>query len=346
MTMKARFDTDYMAGCHPEVLKALVSTNMEQTPGYGLDEYSREAERLILDRCGLSPEKSQVFFLIGGTSANSIVIDACLKKGQGVLCCRTAHIDAHEAGAIEFSGHKVIPISGFENRIIIGFVEEYLNDFYADETWEHMVIPGMVYISFPTEMGTLYSLEELEKLSEICHRHHLLLYVDGARLFYGLTSPWCNVTLEDIARLSDVFYIGGTKEGCLMGEAVVLKDKSLFPHFFSLVKMHGGLLAKGRLLGVQFKTLFTNNLIERITSQAVEFALEIKEAFVNAGYYLYADSFTNQQFFDLPNDVIDRLSQEVGFEHWGPKVSLSSPVRFVTSWATTRQEVDFLKSLL
>lgn len=228
------FDSDYMEGAHPELMRRLAETNLEQTPGYGLDEYCRRAERLILDACSL--ERGKVNFLVGGTQTNATVIDALLARHEGVLAAETAHINVHEAGAIEASGYKVLTLPQHDGKISAADVRRYIDDYYADETYEHVVAPGMVYISHPTELGTLYTLDELTALSDVCHEAGIPLYMDGARLGYALASGASDVSLADVARLCDVFYIGGTKVGALFGEAVVTSRPELLPHFFSIVK--------------------------------------------------------------------------------------------------------------
>lgn len=344
------FDCDYMAGAHPDVLRRLVDTNLQQTPGYGLDEYTKHAERLILEACGIaSPADStptgRVYFLVGGTQTNATVIDGLLAHHEGVLAAATGHVNVHEAGAIEASGHKVLVLPQHDGKVCAEDVSHYMDDFYRDDTYPHMVAPGMLYISFPTELGTLYSLDELESLHAVCRQYHIPLYIDGARLGYGLAaSP--DVTLPDIARLSDVFYIGGTKVGTLFGEAVVVKDPSLLPHFFTLVKQHGALLAKGRLTGVQFETMFSDDLYMRVSRHAVAMAMKLKAAFVAKGYRLYIDSPTNQQFFVLPNADMDRLLQHASFEVWGTRGERETPVRFVTDWSTREEDVEALIRLL
>lgn len=338
------FDSDYMEGAHPELMRRLMETNLEQTPGYGTDCYTREAEQRILDACGLP--QGHVHFLIGGTQTNATVIDGLLAHHEGVLAAVTAHINTHEAGAIEAAGHKVITLPQHDGKVSADDVARYLQDFYADETWEHMVAPGMVYITHPTEEGSLYTLAELEALSRVCRANRLPLYLDGARLGYGLTAEGTDVTLRDVAQLCDAFYIGGTKCGALFGEAVVVSRPELLPHFFTLIKQHGALLAKGRLLGVQFATLFTDHLYERIARHAVELAQRLKHGFTAKGYRLMIDSPTNQQFVILPNDVIDRLREHASFELWGPRGESETPVRFVTSWATRDEDVEKLIEML
>ena len=252
------FDTDYMEGAHPEIMRRLVETNLDQTTGYGTDPYTAKAKELIRKACG-KPDAA-VYFLVGGTQTNATVIDALLDKFEGVLAAETAHINVHEAGAIEASGHKVLTLPQHDGKVNKDDVEKYITDFYRDDTYEHMVAPGMLYISHPTEFGTLYTLEELKGLKAVCQKAGIPLYMDGARLGYGLATDSTNVTLKDIAEICDVFYIGGTKVGALFGEAVVAADPNTLPHFFPIVKQHGALLAKGRLLGVQFEALFTNNM--------------------------------------------------------------------------------------
>ena len=306
------FDSDYMEGAHPELMRRLAETNFEQTSGYGTDQYTVEAKELIRDACGL-PD-ANIYFLIGGTQTNATVIDGLLARHEGVLAAETAHINVHESGAIEASGHKVLVLPQHEGKVKAEEVKQYITDFYADETFEHMVAPGMLYISHPTEYGTLYSLSELEALSCVCRDAGIPLYMDGARLGYGLAANNTDVTLKDIARLCDVFYIGGTKVGALFGEAVVVTRPKLLPHFFSLIKQHGALLAKGRLLGLQFATLFSDGLYLKIARHAIDMAMKLKKAFVEKGYNVYIDSPTNQQFFRLPNECIDRLMKHATFE--------------------------------
>ena len=334
------FDSDYMEGAHPEIMRRLQVTNLEHTIGYGNDQYSIEAKELIRKACK-APD-AYVQFLIGGTQTNATVIDALLRRHEGVLAADTAHINVHESGAIEHSGHKILVVPGHDGKVDADEVEAYIDNFYSDDTYEHMVAPGMLYITQPTEYGTMYSLSELERLSELCHSHDIPLYLDGARLGYALASDAADFTLADIARLCDVFYIGGTKVGAMFGEAVVAADPKRLPHFFPLVKQHGSLLAKGRLQGIQFATLFTDNLYVRIARHAVELAKRIRDAFVAKGYRVAIESPTNQQFFILPNEVIDRLRENVSFENWGPRGNKETTVRFVTSWATTDEEVEEL----
>ena len=338
------FDSDYMEGAHPDLMRRLIETNMEQTVGYGCDDYTKCAKDLIRKACNAPHAK--VYFLVGGTQTNATVIDGLLARHEGVLAAETAHINVHESGAIEASGHKVLTLPQYEGKVNVNDVKNYISNFYRNETFEHMVAPGMLYISHPTEYGTLYSLEELTELSQVCHESKIPLYMDGARLGYGLAAEETDVTLKDIARLCDVFYIGGTKVGALFGEAVVVTNSELLLHFFPLIKQHGALLAKGRLLGIQFETLFCNELYKQIGSHAIKLAMKLKAAFREKGYEIYIDSPTNQQFFRLPNEVIDRLMQHATFELWGPRGEKETVVRFVTSWATKEEAVDKLISLL
>lgn len=338
------FDSDYMAGAHPEILEALVRTNLEHTAGYGNDPYTAEAKALIRKAVGV--EDAQVFFLVGGTQTNATVIDGILARHEGVVATDSGHIAVHESGAIEASGHKVLTLPHHEGKLRAEEVERYIEDFYTDETYPHMVAPGMVYISQPTEYGTIYSLAELEALGAVCRKHAIPLYIDGARLGYGLKAEGADFTLKDVARIADVFYIGGTKVGALFGEAVVVTNPKLLRNLFPLVKQHGALLAKGRLLGLQFGVLFRDGLYERIGENAVKHAITIRESFRKAGYEVVIESPTNQQFLRLPNEVIDRLRQDMSFDYWGSRGEKESIVRFVTSWATTDEDIARLQELV
>lgn len=333
------FDTDYMEGCHPEVMQRLLETNLEQTVGYGCDAYCDEAKLLI--KKALGNEDVDVHFLVGGTQTNATVIDALLMRHEGVLAAETAHINVHESGAIEACGHKVLALPSYEGKVRVEDVKAYISNFYADETYEHMVAPGMLYISFPTEYGTLYSRNELETLHEVCRQYDIPLYIDGARLGYGLASDACDIQLSDLPQLCDIFYIGGTKVGAMFGECVVAR-KSLLRHFMPLIKQHGGLLAKGRLLGIQFATLFRSGLYLSIARHAIDMAMMLKQGFLDNGYKLFIDSPTNQQFVVLPNEVMDRLSRMATFEVWGTRGEKETTVRFVTSWATRKEAVEAL----
>ncbi len=338
------FDSDYMVGAHPEVLEKLVETNGLHTVGYGRDEYTAEARRIMLDACGI--EQGEVYFLEGGTQTNAGVIDRLLDHNDGVIAADTAHINVHEAGAIEATGHKVITLPNHDGKLKAEDISAYIDNFYRDETNHYMVRPAMVYISYPTELGTVYSRDELTAVSTVCRKAGIPLYVDGARLAYGLAADGADLGLKDIAQACDVFYVGGTKCGALFGEAVVTRRPELLPRFVSLIKLRGATLAKGRLLGVQFATLFSGGLYERIGAHAVSLAMKIKEGFKSHGYELYIDSPTNQQFFVLPNDKIEELRKVASFELWGPMGENETPVRFVTDWATTDDDVDALIAAL
>ena len=333
------FDSDYMEGMHPQILEALTRTNMEKTTGYGLDEYCVKAREAVRKACQ-APD-AEVHFLIGGTQTNATVIRSLLRPHEGVLVAATGHIAVHESGAIEAGGHKVLTLTHNCGKITAKQVEDYMQCFYADESFEHMVFPGMVYISLPTEYGTLYSLQEIESLAEVCRKWKLHLFADGARLGYALACEECDVTLADLARLCDVFYIGGTKCGAMFGEAVVMR-KGLVPHFFTIIKQQGALLAKGRMLGLQFLTLFTDNLYLNIARHAVEQAARIKNALVEKDYELYFDSPTNQVFVTLDAEQEARLRAATTFTEWERLADGRLVVRLATSWATLQEDVDDL----
>lgn len=337
-------NSDYTAGAHPEVMRKLNETNLLHTPGYGTDAFTSRAERLVLDSCVLTSGK--VFFLMGGTQTNAIVIDRLIGRGEGVLAADTAHIAVHEAGAIEASGHKILTLPHTDGKLTADDIDDYIGEFYRDETHPHMVRPAMVYLSFPTELGTIYTWRELTDIHEICEKWELPLYIDGARMAYGLAASKRDVRLSDIARLCDVFYIGGTKCGALFGEAVVVPNPDILPRFFSFMKMHGALLAKGRLLGVQFEALFQDGLYFRIGSEAVDLAMELRDIFIKHGYPVAFDSPTNQQFFTLPNSLISQLKEHVSFDLWGPPGPESSTVRFVTDWTTTHEDILSIDRLI
>lgn len=333
------FQCDYTEGCHPAILERLVATNMEQAAGYGDDKWCEAARLKIREACG--QKDAQVFFLSGGTQANLTVISALLRPYQGVVATEEAHIATHETGAIEATGHKVLTLPGQDGKLCARAVEAVLQEHAQSPIREHMVQPGMVYITFPTESGTLYSKKELEALREVCTRHKAILYVDGARLGYGLASPENDLSLADIARLCDAFYIGGTKCGALCGEAVVIPDKALADSFRYSIKQRGGLLAKGRLLGLQFSVLFENSLYIDGCRTAVEQALAIRTAFEQKGIRMHGASSTNQQFPVLTAEQAAILGKRHRFETWESEGE-SSIVRFCTSWATTQEAVDAL----
>lgn len=338
------FDSDYMAGAHPKVMERLLETNSEQTTGYGTDAYTANAVKLIRQACGI-PD-ARVHLLVGGTQTNATVIDGILAHHEGVLAAESGHINVHESGAIEATGHKILTLPSYDGKVAAEDVKRYINEFYSDDTYEHMVAPGMLYISFPTEYGTVYNLQELEDLSRVCHDADIPLFIDGARLGYGLAAEGNDVTLNDIARLADVFYIGGTKVGALFGEAVVITNKTILKHFTPLMKQHGALLAKGRLLGLQFEALFTDNLYFKIGEGTVKKAMKLKNIFKSHGFEPAIDSPTNQQFFHLPNILIDGLKPYASFEMWGPRGETESTVRFVTGWSTTDEDIDKLESAI
>ena len=333
-----------MEGAHPRILERLCQTNLDQNSGYGTDPHTERAKELI--RAHLGNEAADIHFLVGGTQTNATVIGAVLHGADAVLTVDTGHINVHEAGAIEATGHKVITLPGKDGKLDAADLEEYLRAFHSDENWQHMSIPAMVYISFPTEYGTIYSLRELEALSDVCKRYSLKLYMDGARLGYGLVAKGNDVSIKDIARLCDAFYIGGTKVGALFGEAVVLKNDKLIPHFFSYVKRIGAMLAKGRLLGIQFETMFTDGLYYECARIGVERAMALRAAFEAKGYKPLIDSPTNQQFFELPNREIEHLQKYATFELWGPRGKESSVARFVTNWATTEDAIEQLAAVI
>jgi len=338
------FESDYVEGADERIMRRLLETNMEQTSGYGLDDYSESAKSRI--RTAFGCPEADVFFLVGGTQTNSTVIDSLLDGYEGVIAADSGHINVHEAGAVEFSGHKVLALSSVEGKLDPSALDQYLNAFFEDASRIHMVFPGMVYISFPTELGTLYSKSELEAIHGICRKHGMPLFIDGARLGYGLMSPANDIKATELANLCDVFYVGGTKVGALFGEAVVFPHHNAPAHFFTTVKRHGALLAKGRLLGIQFDTLFTDNLYFDISSHAIEMAQLMASIFQEKGYEFHIRSKTNQQFMIMDNRLIDALLKKVKFEVWGPVDDSRSVVRFVTSWATKRENVLALETLL
>lgn len=336
------FICDYAEGCHPSILEALSASNLDQTHGYGMDPHCARARTLIQDAC--AAPHAAVHFLVSGTQTNTTVIASILRPYQGVLCADTGHINCHETGAIEATGHKVLPLPASDGKISAAQVRQAVCAHRSDHAREHTVQPGMVYISHPTEQGTLYSLEELTELSAVCHELGLPLFVDGARLGYGLMSRQSDVTLPDLTRLVDVFYIGGTKVGALFGEAVVITNPALEPDFRYFIKQNGGMLAKGRLLGIQFECLFTDQLYFRLGRHADALAERIRDIFTQAGYPMLCDSPTNQQFPILPDAVYEQLRQTCEGELWAPVDGSHSVYRFCTSWATTSAAVDRLEA--
>lgn len=338
------FESDYTEGAHPKILERLNETNMIQASGYGHDEFCESAKNKI--RKTINCPNAQIQFITGGTQTNQIVIDTMLKPFEGVVSAQTGHVNSHEAGAIEYTGHKVIPIPQHEGKIDGTELNDYLETFFSDGNNEHMVFPGMVYISHPTEYGTLYTKNELTKISSVCRKNNIPLFMDGARLGYGIMAKSTDLSLEDIAELCDVFYIGGTKCGALCGEAVVFTKNNMPLHFENLVKKHGALLAKGRLLGVQFDALFTDNLYLEISKNAIDTAEALKKALKEKGYRFLLDSPTNQQFVILENKFMEELKKSVKFNFWEKYDKDHTVVRFATSWSTKMENIEKLINLL
>ncbi len=336
------FQNDYSEGCCPEVLEALVKTNLEPTAPYGDDVYSQRAKEKIRTACGC--ENADVYLLVGGTQTNKTVIDALLQKYEGVVSADTGHIAQHEAGAIESAGHKVLTVPHEKGKLPASSLRGLLEAFYDDANRDHMVFPGMVYISHPTELGTLYTRKELQELSCICREYQIPLFLDGARLGYGLAAG--ELTLQDIAALCDVFYIGGTKVGALCGEAVVFPRGNAPRQFLTTVKQNGALVAKGRLLGVQFDALFTDCCYEKISGNAIRLARKLKKALVSKDYRFFIDSPTNQIFVILENGFMGKLGEKVHFSFWQRYDENHTVIRFATSWATREADVDALIALL
>lgn len=334
---KLPFSSDYMEGAHPNIIQRLAETNLVSSAGYGTDEFSEAARERIRLACGC-PD-AEIHFLVGGTQANATVIDALLRIYQGVIAPDTGHISLHEAGAIEAGGHKVLTLPHTMGKLSAGQIEAMLKEYQEDVNHEHMVMPGMVYLSQPTEYGTLYSHKELEEISRVCRENGLPLYMDGARLAYALACPENDVSLADIADLCDVFTIGGTKCGALFGEAVVIPQKGMIPGFFTIVKQHGALLAKGRLLGIQFDELFRDHLYEHIGESAIAFAGQIRAAWKQCGYRLYYETPTNQVFCLIKNSEMQRLAERVEFGFWEKYDEDSTVIRLATSWATREENV-------
>ncbi len=344
MPDKLYFASDYMEGAHPAILNRLVQTNMEHTAGYGLDPYSEAAREKIRAACQ-APE-ADVFFLVGGTQTNATVIDALLRPWQGVVAAETGHIATHEAGAIEFGGHKVLTVPQIDGKLSAETVARCVEAWKQDDNREHTVMPGMVYISQPTEYGTLYSLAELEAISAVCRDAGIPLYMDGARLAYALATPANDAALPDIARLCDAFYIGGTKCGALLGEAVVFPKRGTAPHFFTIVKQHGALLAKGRVAGIQFDALFTDGLYDAIGRTAIAAADRIRAALAEKGYEQALVAPTNQIFVILDPEKAKALSGKVDMGFWENLPDGRVVMRLATSWATTGGDVDRLIGVL
>lgn len=344
MNQKILFQCDYNEGAHPKILEKMMETNLEQTVGYGEDEYCARAAEKIRTLC--KNEQLGVHFLVGGTQTNMTVIDAALRSHQGVLCAQTGHINVHETGAVESCGHKVLGLSSTDGKISASQVEEAYLSHIHDGSFEHMVQPKMVYISNPTELGTIYSRAELTELSEVCHKYGLYLFLDGARLGYGLAAPDNDLTMEDIAKLCDVFYIGGTKVGALFGEAVVIAAEELKQDFRYFIKQKGGMLAKGRFLGIQFDTLFTDNLYMEISREAIRLAEKLRGALEEKGYPYLVESHTNQIFVIMPDERLEKLSERFGYSYDHRVDESHSAVRLCTSWATQEENVDALIAAL
>ena len=335
------FNSDYLEGAHPSIMKRLMDTNMAQSVGYSEDEHCAAAREKIKAACE-APD-ADVHFLVGGTQTNTTVIASILRPYQGVIAPTTGHINCHETGAIESTGHKVLALPTDNGKITAQQIEEYYLWHHTSPDFEHIVMPGMVYISYPTEGGTIYSKAELTAIYETCQRCGLPLYIDGARMGYGLMSDECDLTLPELARLCDVFYIGGTKVGALFGEAVVVMNPALKKDFRFFMKQRGGMLAKGRLLGIQFDTLFTDDLYLKISRHAIDMAHQIREIFVSAGYPLLFDSPTNQQYPIMPDSELAEIGKNFGYEYWERVDETHSGVRFCASWATTQENVDALR---
>ncbi len=335
---------DYSEGAHPKILERLAQTNFEQLAGYGFDPYCERAKEKI--RAAVGCPEAEIFFLVGGTQTNQVVLDALLRPYDGVIAAASGHVNVHEAGAIERGGHKVLALAHTDGKLSAAAVRDYLQTFYADGNYAHMVFPGAVYISHPTEYGTLYTKAELSTLHEVCAEYRIPLFLDGARLGYGLAAKGADATLQDVAALTDVFYIGGTKVGALCGEAVVFPHGGMPSNFLTIVKQHGALLAKGRLLGVQFDTLFTDGLYWDISRNAVETADRIRAALTEKGYRLFCPNPTNQIFLVLENEQLKRLEEHATLGFMEKFDDTHTVMRICTSWATRSEDADALIALL
>ena len=337
---KLAFASDYMEGTHPQILKRLVETNMQHFTGYGMDDISESARDKIRAACE-APD-AEVYFLVGGTQANATMIDAALRSYQGVIAANTGHISTHEAGAIELGGHKVLTLPQNNGKISAEQIRGCIEGYWQDDNHEHTVMPGLVYLSQPTEYGTLYSLEELTQISAVCHANNVALYVDGARLAYALACPENDVTLPDLASLCDAFYIGGTKCSALFGEAVVIPRRGFIPHLFTIIKQHGALLAKGWVAGLQFDTLFTDDLYFKVGRNAIDAANRIRNALMEKGYEFAFETPTNQIFIVLDGEKLAALSEKVEMGFWEKLDDNRTVMRIATSWATQKEDVDKL----
>lgn len=339
-----QFECDYLEGAHPAVLDALTQSNFIKMPGYGNDEICSRAKKKIRRVC--KADQAAIHFLAGGTQTNAVVITALLKPWEGAVCADCGHINTHEAGAIEAAGHKVLPLPHTFGKLNPEDVENYLQTFLQDESRSHMVHPGMIYLSHPTEYGALYTADELFRFQALCRKYGLFLYLDGARMGYGLAASETDVTLPVIASTCDAFYIGGTKVGALLGEALVFPDPSLMPHFYTFAKQRGAVLAKGRVLGVQFDVLFTDDLYLKISRHAIDMAVRLKEGLSRKGYRFYYASPTNQQFLIVENKKLTELKEKVSYSAWEPYDPDHTVIRLATSWATTPEDVDQLLDIL
>ena len=345
------FECDYNNGACQQVLDNLVKYNSAKPTPYGFDEFSERAKSRIREVCGL-PD-AQIFFLTGGTQTNATTIDSMLYQYEGVICVGSGHINVHEAGAVEFTEHKIITLPDTDGKMEARVLDKYLDDYMHDGNKDHAVHPGLVYITFPTEFGTLYSAKELDEIYQVCQHYEIPLYIDGARLGYGLMAEGNDISLPWLARHCDVFYIGGTKIGALCGEAVVFTNRKAHKHFFSIQKQHGAVIAKGALIGLQFDALFTSPsgkpgdvLYFRLSEHAIRMAMRMKDIFRRKGYQFYVDSPTNQQFIVIDNEQAEKLSRQVEFSHFGQTDHHHTICRFVTSWATTEEELDELERIV
>lgn len=339
-----RLECDYACGAHPAVLDKLVTTNSEHTPGYGVDEHCQNAARMLKELCQ-APD-ADVHFLVGGTQTNATVIDAALRPYQGVVSAHTGHIACHETGAIEATGHKVLTLPSEDGKLTAQQIDDLCRAHYEDPTAEHTVQPGMIYLSNPTELGTIYTLAELEAIHQVARKYDIPLFLDGARLGCALAAEENDIALPDLARLCDAFYVGGTKMGALFGEALVLTHAGLKRDFRYLIKQHGGMFAKGRLLGVQFEALLEDGRYFEIGRHSVSLAMQLKQAFAAKGYPTLVDSPTNQQFPILPNAVLERLAPVCTWSLQGKPDEEHTAIRFCTSWATTQAEIDRVTAAL
>lgn len=343
--IRASFESDYNNGCLPEILRRLSETNDEKASGYGFDPYTERAKKRIRKACDMT--EAEVHFLVGGTQTNATAIDSLLQGCEGVLSVDTGHINVHESGAVEAFGHKVLVLPGIAGgKMAASQIDDYMRKFLADETYPHMVQPSMVYITLPTELGALYSRKELADIYAVCQQYGLRLYVDGARLGYGLMAEGNDIDLPFLAHHCDAFYIGGTKVGALLGEALVYTNTRAPKYIFTIIKRHGALLAKGRVLGLQFDTLFADDLYFRVSRHAIDMAQALRRVFAKHGLSLGIDSPTNQQFVILSKEQKQQLAEEIAFEIWEPLPDDCLLCRFVTCWATTEADIAALDEAL